>query len=645
MTLFRVAEVLTVAALSVAAPSAAAQRSALPSDSAALAAFADDFFAREMAERRIPGAVLVIVQGDQVVLSRGYGYADLDARLPVDPERTLFRIGSVSKLFTATAAMQLIERNRLSLHADVNTYLRSFSLPHDFEQPVTLHHLLTHTPGFEERLVGLGARPDEPVRQLSEVLARSMPARVRPPGQAVSYSNHGSSLAGLLVEEVSGLRFDEYVGREILQPLGMTRSGFGVGPELERDLARGYELQGGAYRPIPLDVIRLAPAGAFATTGSDMARFLIANLRGGSYGDARILATETLRMMHTPQVGDPDVAAWAYGYYVSSRTRQPLLMHTGGWRDFRSLLFLLTEADIGVFLSYNRADEGPLEMQEDFMQRFLARYVDDARTFTPTHHRGELDLGALEGRYRYIRRSHTSPEKILALIGAEVHVRRDGDTALVASGLSAAPVRLTPADGFRLRRDDGRGLVAFEQGSDGRALRLVAGPDLPVVYERIAWWESAPVHAVWLGSMILIFLGIVLRWPVKQARRLLRRQGARRADPHGAANHPGRAGWRIATVAAALNLLFLVAFPILFFGEVVGGIPAFVYGLPAGMPALLLLPWITGALALVSTGFAVASWRSGATPLPGRLAYSAAVLALLAMVPFAPYWRLVWPAI
>jgi len=227
-------------------------QAAAPSDPVELEAFLDGFFASSMGGYHVPGLVFVMVKDGRVFLSKGYGYASLDAGRPVDPETTLFRVASVSKLFTGTAIMQLAEQGKLDLHGDVNNYLKSFQLPETFPEPVTPLHLLAHTAGFDERVFGMEARNREDVRPLGEYLAERMPRRVLPPGDVFSYSNHGVALAGLLVKEISGVPFEKYVKDNILLPLGMNRSSFVLTPDLLPDLAQGYYYQDHEYQLAPM---------------------------------------------------------------------------------------------------------------------------------------------------------------------------------------------------------------------------------------------------------------------------------------------------------------------------------------------------------------------------------------------------------
>jgi CubicO group peptidase (beta-lactamase class C family) len=135
-------------------PSSVSTHPAGPQDPAELAVFLDGLLGGLMEERHIPGAVVLVVKDGSVFFAKGYGFADLETKRPVDPETTLFRVFSVSKLFTATAVMQLVEQGKLDLHADVNQYLDSFSLEERFGKPVTLANLLTHTGGFDDALLG-----------------------------------------------------------------------------------------------------------------------------------------------------------------------------------------------------------------------------------------------------------------------------------------------------------------------------------------------------------------------------------------------------------------------------------------------------------------------------------------------------------
>jgi len=200
--------------------------SSSPLDVSRLEALVDGVMATHLKDQQIPGATLAIVQNGQLVLAKGYGYADLAKLQPVDPQNTLFRPGSVSKLVVWTAVMQMVEQSKLDLEADVNKYLKKFKIPGTFPEPIRLKHLMTHTPGFEDSEIRLFVPKYSDLDTLEEYLIKQMPARIWAPGIRPAYSNYGTTLAAYLVQVVSGIPFGQYVKENIFEPLGMAQSTF-----------------------------------------------------------------------------------------------------------------------------------------------------------------------------------------------------------------------------------------------------------------------------------------------------------------------------------------------------------------------------------------------------------------------------------
>jgi CubicO group peptidase (beta-lactamase class C family) len=336
------------------------------------AAFFDAEFPEKMRRWHIPGAVIVVVRDGQVAFAGGYGYADVEKKLPVVPDRTEFRIGSVSKLFVATAVMQLAEKHQVDLHADVNPYLKNLQVPNHFARLVTLADLLTHTGGFDERVIGLAARRASDVPPLGAFLAAHLPPLVSEPGAAYSYSNYGMALAAFVVEQVSGVPFDRYVEQNILAPLGMRHTGFERTPEVAANLATGYVYHSGRFEAEPYDYFTLPPASGMNSTAADMARFMLAHLDNGSYDGAHILDSATARLMEARQFGqDPRLPGRTYGFYERYRNGLRGIGHGGNIRGYGSLLFLLPDEHTGLFISTNR-DESRFvdEIEKAFLDRF-----------------------------------------------------------------------------------------------------------------------------------------------------------------------------------------------------------------------------------------------------------------------------------
>src|SRR5215217_6913236 len=260
-----------------------------PTDPAELEAFLDEELGREMEKHHIAGAAVSVVKDGELFFTKGYGYADLENKIPVDPERTIFRIGSVGKVFTWTAVMQLVEQGKLDLDEDINTYL-DFRIPDTYPQPITLKDLMTHTSGFEERwLDSVVSDPSELV-PAREWLVSYMPARVHPPGDIAGYSNYNAMLAGYIVARVSGEPYDQYIQEHILNPLGMVHSTAQspIPPDLRAHASVGYTYEDGAFHVFPDYTVQPAalPSGAHQASVTDMARFMIAHLQNGRYGDA-----------------------------------------------------------------------------------------------------------------------------------------------------------------------------------------------------------------------------------------------------------------------------------------------------------------------------------------------------------------------
>jgi CubicO group peptidase (beta-lactamase class C family) len=345
------------AQLAFPAAAAAQQRSSAvqvaPDRIATLPAFIDGILAQQLISREVAGATVTVVHKGKILFSRGYGWQDVARRIPMDPARSLIRPGSVSKLVTWTALMQLVEQGKVNLDADVNTYL-DFKIPDREGQPILVRHLLDHRPGFEDR-GGITVEDPKDYRPLGEWLAKNIPNRVRPAGVETAYSNHGAALAGYIVQRVSGMPFEDYVQKNIFRPLGMTRSTFvdPTGPLLA-DRAHGYKFENGRYVEQPMELYQnIAPTGSMFASSNDMAQFMLAHLNDGRYGSAQILKPATARMMREfRSTNTPGFPGFATGFFVVREAGPRIIGHGGNTSDFHSQLTLAPEAGLGFFVSY-----------------------------------------------------------------------------------------------------------------------------------------------------------------------------------------------------------------------------------------------------------------------------------------------------
>src|ERR1700760_960631 len=304
------------------------------------------------------GAIVGVVKDGQVILAKGYGYDDVAKGIRATGDASLFRIGSISKLIPWTAAMQLVEEKKLSLDEDVNTYL-DFKIPPAFGKPITLRNLMTHNTGFEDTWRDLGVADAQQLIPLDVYVKTHTPKRIYPPGVVAAYSNYGATLAGYLVQRVSGKPFEEYVGENIFRPLGMNRTTFAqpVAADLAPMVSQGYGL---ASSPAGrFEYMVLFPAGSVSASASDMCKFMLAHLQDGQLNGAQILSPETARLMHSRTLGfDERMNSWAYGFYEESTNGHRIIGHGGDLQRFHSDLHLILDAKTGFFISYNSKGHG-----------------------------------------------------------------------------------------------------------------------------------------------------------------------------------------------------------------------------------------------------------------------------------------------
>ncbi|MGD8322132.1 MAG: serine hydrolase domain-containing protein [Gemmatimonadota bacterium] len=591
----------------------------LPPDSAALAAWIDGWMAARLDADHVAGATVSIVHDGRLVFAKGYGWADVDAREPVEADRTLFRIGSISKLFVWTSVMQLVEQGRLDLHQDVNTYLKDIQVPATYDRPVTLADLMTHSAGFEDHVVGLFATDTSALEPMEQVLQEQLPARVRPPGDVTSYSNHGTALAMQVVQDVSGENWIDYIQRHILDPLGMTHTTFRqpLPAALAPDMSEGYG-RGGA----PAEAFELVPLGAVgacSSTATDMARFMLAHLQLGRLGDSRILEEATAREMQSALFSNaPNVDPFLHGFADLSRHGLHIIGHGGDTFWFHSQLSLLPDRGLGVFVSVNTDGASP----GAFVDAFLKRYFD---TGEPPAIRAPDDFASrvdrFTGRFRVNRFSHTDFTKIMAL--STVKVSSSGDTALAMRlGDDRIWIEVSPLT-FRAAHSDRT--IAFRQNEDGDITHMFLGDAPYASFERVPWSENPILHEV-LGILAgAVFLLTLIAIPVMTWFRW--RHGVSPEDPV-----PGIArlvGW----LGALVYLGFAVAMAV-----TLSDPNQIAMGHVEGLRLVRWLPALGVALTGLTLVFVVITWVSGRGSRVARWAYT-----VLGVVMVTFIWQLhVW---
>ncbi len=384
----------------------------------------------------VAGAVVVVVKDGQVLLQKGYGYSDVSARTPVSPEATLFRTGSIGKLFTWTAVMQLVEQHRLDLDRDVNAYL-DFRIPPAFGRPITLRNLLQHTAGFEDHAKNAFVAP--PYRtSIGDFLKHNIPARIFPPDEYPAYSNYGATLAGYIVQRVSGEPYAQYVQRHIFAPLGMDHSTMQqpLPPAFAQDMSKGYRL--GSEAPLPFELLNIVPAGAGSNTGADMARFMLMHLNRGRLGDAVILQPATADLMHRQSFqATPPLPGFALGFYHEDRNGHDIIAHEGDTNLFHSDLELLLDDHVGFFISVNSLGRNGAggTLRNLVFDRFADRYFPAPQGAPePTSASARKDGALLVGDYQSTRRIQTTLLSFVYLLG-QSSIAMDADGTLAVGGI------------------------------------------------------------------------------------------------------------------------------------------------------------------------------------------------------------------
>ena len=604
-----------------------------PTDRAEMEAFMNSLLQKELAENHVAGAAVSVVKDGKLFFAKGYGYADIANKIPVDPEQTAFKIGSGTKLFTWTAVMQLVEQGKLDLDADVNTYL-DFRIPNTYPQPITLKHLMSHTSGFEDQHVDMVSWKQEDLAPQGEWLASHIPARVRPPGESAAYSNYGAALAGYIVARVSGESYSQYVQEHILDPLGMKNSTaqFPTPADWSAHESIGYVYQDGTFKVFPplFGQIDLFPAGVIRTSAADMARFMIAHLQDGRYSDAtitkaRILKETTARQMHsTLYAPDPRFLGNAYGFFEFSDNGQRVLGHSGEGEPMHSLLLLLPDQNLGVFVAYNTSDVGELVTQHLGFQRAFFDHYYPAPRLQPVKPPADFVMRAdhFVGSYRWTWSSSTTLEKYSTqLFAPTVEIKNPGDGTLFMA-TPYGDMKLIEVEPLFFQQVDGQFHFLFREDGQGHITYLFTDMIPQFGFERVHWYESVGFNMPLLLGSLLIFLCTLIVAAIRAIRSRLSSDKTPTA----------RRAYRLIVAISVLNLLFVI-------GTIIWG-PQVAFGIPLAYKIVMGFGVLSAILTIGALIYSVLAWKNSYWSVVFRLYYTLVTIAAIAFVWFLNYWNL-----
>ncbi len=502
--------------------SAAAPLPALPVQTHDLTAqdaetFYDGLIPYALARGDMAGGVFVVVKDGKILFSKGYGYSDIAKRKPVIPDQTMFRPGSVSKTFTWTAVMQLVQAGKIDLDRDVNAYL-DFKIPEKFDKPITMRNLMTHTAGFEDGIDKSFVKKANELFPLADYMKNYMPARIEPPGKVVAYSNYGASLAGYIVQRLSGESYADYIADHILKPLSMTHSTM-VQPlpaALAPFMAEGY-IKASDDKAVPFEFVETAPAGSMSASGTDMAHFMIAQLENGTYNGVSILSPTTIALMHSPQSRmAPGVNGYDLGFYQENRNGLRIIGHAGDTEAFHSDLHLLLDKDVGVFMSFNSlGKDGAAEnVRVALFRAFLDRYF----PFTPPEEKTvadpKPDAARVAGWYKASRKIESSLRVLFAIGQSEVTARPDGTIEIDAlKTYGGAVKRWREVGPLDYREVGGQTHTKFVTDANGRISYWISDDFLPVlIFQRVRGLEQLSHLKIMAGGAFAVLLLTIVIW-------------------------------------------------------------------------------------------------------------------------------------
>ncbi len=520
----------------------------------------DSIIQFHQSDYHVTGVAYAIVRKDQILAENGLGIADIQANRPIDAQKTTFMLGSLSKLMVATAVMQLVEKGQLDLDEDVNNYLKALKVPE-----VSLRQLLTHTAGFEERTFARLRLTEDNFLSLEDYLRKRMPTQIFPAGTLGAYSNHGMALAGLVVQEVSGQSFEDYVEKNIFTPLGMSQASFSLNEKSRAQLATPYLIKKGKPVKTHYEYVQTIPAAMLIGSARDMAYFMTAHLNGGVLHGNRILSRETLNILHQRQFsGHPEMDGRALGFFEKTYRGKRGLTHGSNRNGFIGYMHLIPEDSLGIFVAINGGNSG---FRTKVINEFLKEIYPEVTQESPDFIEAE-GLQRFAGTYLNTRRNETSMERIFhqVILARTLRVQSLRDTALFFSNevfkMEKPGLFSIPSGSFK---------VAFSEENGLPTLHLPGRSD---AYQKIPWYGQKGFTVFALGISFLSFIVLALF----QLLRIFRRKKKKM--------NPAATYW---WAFAAIGLLFLISFS----GSMAVVAEHIQYGIPFYFYLIFLLPMLS----------------------------------------------------
>ncbi|MHC1723905.1 MAG: serine hydrolase domain-containing protein [Aminipila sp.] len=595
--------------------------------------FCDDFFSKYMKEDNVPGAVVSVVKNGEILIEKGYGYADIENNVVIDSKKTAFNICSIGKLFTGTAVMQLYEQGKIkSLGEDVNSYMDSIKVSNKYAKAVTFESLLTHTSGLDDgSVIGGAAETKKDKLSYENYLRKKLTPVLWEPGSITRYSNLGYDLLGYLVQEISGTSFEDYINENILQQLGMTYSTAG---EIPKNTATPYIFNGSTLKP-SINKIYWPGLGeaCIYSTADDMAKFMIAHLQNGSYMSKSILKEETAKLMHMQHsTNNSALPGMCYTFLESYENNQHAIKHEGGDASgYVTTLYLLPEQNIGFFVAVNSNSALPVSFEREFLDHYFPCEITEPKASLDADRKENSEY---EGTYRsYDDTSLTTFLKVTALFGDnDITVSNNSDGTLSLNGISfeGLPIatKLIQTGNLLFERADDNSYIAFKEDGNGN-IAYAYNDEPQKTFEKIQWYESQSFNLFLLAVCLLVFIANIIGMSVLFIKRKRRKVSQSFSKLESFSNS---ATFYVSLLIVISSILFLVMLMSMDY--------RIQYGLTF-IGYLSLGGLLLGAiLSTVVIAFCIALWMKRQKSLMGRIAYTVSAISCIAFVWFLNYWNL-----
>jgi len=615
--------------------------------------FFDEAVPVGMTKYNIPGAVVSVVADCELVFTKGYGYSDIAGKSPVLPDETLFHIGSITKLFTWTSIMQLVEDGAIDLDADVNTYLKDFSIPDTYPgEHITMRDLMTHSAGFEDSEVHMAVDDADDLYSFRIYCRDNIPARVYPPGTVTSYSNYGTTLAAVIIEDVTGIPYESYVTDNILSLLEMNKTvvSYPLLPESDEDSSSGYHFEGGKNVAVPDSVFTIGPAGTIASTAPDMANFISAHMDNGTWHGVEILSGETAALMHSPAfANDPRVSSMCLGFYEARINGKRILSHGGDTDTFHSLLAIIPDKKAGFFVSYN--SPGGNQARNELLMEFVDNYWPVEKDANEIFSEPASSLQKYAGTYQSTRHNYRTFEYYVSPPDQTEVIAGDNNSIYMLRGGSPPAEYTAVADGvFALAggKESFAGNVVFREDENGN-VNFMCLENIPIcAFERVDWY-AVTSFTDWIANMGLILILTALIWPIMAECRQTYGIADERAEKDEAEKQKGPNSFCdalpfYARLIAGTASVLLIVFIIFIIPAVSGGdiIQSYMEDItvPAALAAALTVPVIAAVLSFISALFIIPVWTKRWWNLWQRMHYTIVVIGLFMLVWWVNHWNL-----